>query len=55
MAKCKIHPGVKRARKGKCYECEKQKIHLRRIRKGKIQTTYTKSKEILTPMGNNSK
>ena len=55
--KCEIHANIVQSvgKGGKrvCRQCERDAKHQRDIVNGKIQTTYTKSKEILTPMGNN--
>lgn len=53
---CEIHPNIKQSigKGGKriCRQCERDMKHQRDIVSGKIQTTYSKPKEILTPMGN---
>jgi len=58
-AKCSIHPNITQSigKGGKlvCRQCEADIKHKRDIKKGKIQITYTKPKEILTPMGNKTK
>ena len=55
--KCEKHPYITQSfvKGGKvvCRECISEQKHLRDIKKGKVQITYTPPKEILTPMGNN--
>lgn len=55
--KCERHPYITQSigKGGKvvCRECISEQKHLRDIKKGKVQITYTPPKEILTPMGNN--
>jgi hypothetical protein len=54
--KCEKHPYITQSFKGGsaiCRECIAEQKHLRDIKKGKVQITYTPPKEILTPMGNN--
>lgn len=54
--KCPKHPNIIQSigKGGKlvCRQCVSDIKHKRDIEKGKIQTTYSKPKEILTPMGN---
>lgn len=59
IGKCQKHPNITQSigKGGKlvCRQCLSDTQHKRDIERGKIQTTYSKSKEILTPMGNKSK
>jgi predicted nuclease with RNAse H fold len=54
---CEIHPytiqSIGKGGKRVCQHCIRDKKHQRDIVKGRVQITYTKPKEILTPMGNN--
>jgi|TARA_R110000851_G_scaffold120658_1_gene249145 hypothetical protein len=55
--KCDTHPNITQSigKGGKlvCRQCIADIKHKRDLKKGKVKTTYSKPKEILTPMGNN--
>jgi len=56
---CINHPNITQSigKGGKlvCRQCISDIKHKRDIERGKIQMTYSKPKEILTPMGNNTR